>query len=72
MVYPITVPTDKRQFAVIMTFETSVDTTPAQLQNAILRAVKTKAFGIPGKILIEMIQPVEAKALLGPPSQLSR
>jgi hypothetical protein len=69
MVYPITVPTDKHKFHVVMVFETAVETTPLQLQNAILRAVRTKAFGIPGTILIETIQPVEVHAPLGPPSR---
>ena len=52
MSYPITVPSMSRRFVVTLTLDTLVDVTPLQVQDALLKALKTRAFGIPGQVTI--------------------
>lgn len=46
-----------KKLSVHVTFELNVPVTKAQLVAAILRASNTPAFGIPGKVTVDMVLP---------------
>jgi hypothetical protein len=52
-----------KEFAVHMSFAFQAAVTAEQLQQALLRAVNTKTFGIPGRITIDTVRQLDADPL---------
>lgn len=47
------------KFDAMMTFDIRANVSPAQVQRALFRAIKTRAFGLPGSVTIHFVEAVD-------------